>query len=62
MRASLMGHLIGASLTGVHLICVYARLSHGPSHRRASPIDHCLIGVFLINASLIDVFLIDTIS
>ena len=23
------------------------------SHRRASPIDHCLIGVFLIGGSLI---------
>jgi hypothetical protein len=67
MRVSPIGHLIGVPLTGVHLIYVYTCLFHRPSYRRASPIDHCLIGVFLIGASfigasLIDVFLTDTIS
>jgi hypothetical protein len=69
-RASHRGHLIGMSLigvplTGVHLRGVhlsYACLSHRPSHRRAShrrasPIDYCLVGVFLIGGPLIDVLL-----
>jgi hypothetical protein len=56
-RASSIGNLIGMSLTGV-----YSYLSHRLPHRRSSPIDHYLIGVFLIGASLIDVFLTDAIS
>jgi hypothetical protein len=65
IRVSFIGHPIGVSLTGVCLRGVHLSYtclpSHRPSHRHASPIDHYLIGVSLIGASLIDMLLTEAI-